>query len=91
MAKLNNLGRIPVCLPTGHIVPRLGYLITTNEVLRCADNAAFLNGQVLSGQMEVEYDADPDPAEAPSDLQSGPAEVASLITETPLKSGKKGA
>ncbi|OJY35923.1 MAG: hypothetical protein BGP11_18420 [Rhodobacterales bacterium 65-51] len=66
MAKILNPGLRPIPLPTGHVVPRQGELVTTNDVLRCADNVAFLRGQELSGALTLQFDPDPvEPPEAP--------------------------
>lgn len=84
MAKLVNPSLRPVPLPTGHIVPRQGELVTTNAVLRCADNAAFLNGQIRSGALIAEYD--PDPAEdAASDPVPAPPAGPAVPPEAPEK------
>lgn len=93
MAKLTNPGLAPVALPTGHVVPRKGSLETTNDVLRCADNAAFLNGQILSGQLSVEYDPDPGPPpEAETSIVEAPGPTgAATPPEQPEKGKAKGA
>lgn len=88
MASLTNTGLRPVPLPTGHVVPRAGTLVTTNDVLRCPDNAAMLRGLILSGALTADYDPEPDPEAA------RPAAVIlpepTVPPEVPEK-GKKGA
>jgi hypothetical protein len=86
MAKILNPGLRPVPLPTGHVVPRQGELVTTNDVLRCADNVAFLRGQELSGALNLQFDPDPvDHSEAP---KAAPA--LSPQPESPVAGKSKG-
>lgn len=75
MARLINPGRAPLALPTGHVAPRGGELVTTNDVLRCPDNARVLSGPILSGQVTVEYDPDP-PVDPETPSASGQPVVA---------------
>lgn len=95
MASIENPSRHPVPLPTGHVVPRLGVLTTTNDVLRCPDNAAFLRGQHLSGALVVTFDPDPDPEEDPplpvpaAAPVTAPKAPAPLATEAPDALPKK--
>ncbi len=60
MAKVTNPSQRPIRLPTGHVVPADGALDTSNEVLRCADNAPMLGGLAQSGQITVEFDEETD-------------------------------
>ncbi|MCZ0963888.1 hypothetical protein [Paracoccus benzoatiresistens] len=91
MARLINPGLRAVPLPTGHVVPRQGELTTTNDVLRCPDNAAFLNGQIVSGQLLAEYD--PDPELPPEPVAATPAAepAAAPTPEKPVTGKAKGA
>lgn len=92
MAKLINPSIRAITLPTGHVVPRAGTLETTNDVLRCSDNAAMLRGLVLSGALTIEYD--PDPETGPEAETSIVAAIAESVShnETPVKGTKaKGA
>ncbi|MFC3180454.1 hypothetical protein [Cypionkella sinensis] len=61
MAKIINPAKRPLTLNTGHVVPADGELKTTNDVLRCTDNAPTLGGLALSGQITLEYDEEIDP------------------------------
>lgn len=71
MARITNPNRsAPVTLPTHHVVPKGGTLETTNAVLRCPDNVAFLQGLILSGALCVTYDPEDEPETAPA---SGPS------------------
>lgn len=91
MAKLINQTRQPVTLPTRHIVPRLGELTTTNEVLRCPDNVQFLRGQLLSGVLTAQEDPDPTPAPEATASIIEPPKAAEPV-DTPEKgTSKKGA
>ncbi|MDP1620410.1 MAG: hypothetical protein Q8K33_24200 [Cypionkella sp.] len=60
MATIKNPSRRDIELPTRHVVPAQGTLETTNEVLRCADNAPMLAGLALSSQIDLTYDPEPD-------------------------------
>ena len=93
MARLLNPSLRAVTLPTGHVVPRQGELTTTNDVLRCPDNAAFLRGQIVSGQLSAEYDPDPElPPEAEASIVAPQDEpVAAPNPELPAKGKSKGA
>lgn len=106
MATLTNLSRQPVALPTGHVVPRLGTLTTSNDLLRCPDNAPTLAALVTSGVLTVAYDPDPapDPDPVPDTVVTpappattsadptadAPQLAPSKPTEPPVQ-GKKGA
>ena len=61
MAKLTNTERATITLPSGHVIPRLGELVCTNETI--AANWPQLSGPIGAGQILVEYD--PEPVEAP--------------------------
>lgn len=104
MARIINPARQPVILPTGHVVPRLGDMTTTNDVLRCPDNAGFLRGMIASGQIGIEYDPDPEPeagaavasivpipAEKPTRIADLPRIETTETTEPPATGKKKGA
>lgn len=82
MAKLINPGFQPVNLPTGHVVPRKGELVTTNDVLRCVDNARVLAGLIATGAVLAEYD--PDPIE-PKDEVSASIIAAPAVAEQPTE------
>lgn len=71
MAKIINTKPHEIAMPSGHIIPpaigkwtldgfqvsKPGRLVTTNAVIRDSDN--WLRGQVLAGQLSLEYDAEP--------------------------------
>ena len=59
MAKLINPTRRNITLPAGHVIPREGELVTTNDVIR-GENWPTLSGMILSGQIAVEYDPEPE-------------------------------
>ena len=61
MAKLINPSRKDIILPAGHIVPREGEFITTNDVIN-GDNWLVLQGMIGAGQVIVEYDPEPEDA-----------------------------
>ena len=54
MAIISNPSVRAVTLPTGHVVPRLGNLTTTNDIIRCPDNWPTVNGLFLSGQVALD-------------------------------------
>lgn len=89
MAKITNPGLRPIELPTRHIVPRNGTLETSNDVLRCPDNAAALRGLILSGAVTVEYDPDPAEPEATASIVAAPeAADPPTTTEAPAEGTK---
>lgn len=90
MASLTNPGLRPVPLPTGHVVPRAGTLVTTNDVLRCPDNAAMLRGLILSGALTVDYDPEPD-ADADAVKPAAATQPDPVPTPEVPEKGKKGA
>lgn len=63
MAKIVNNEKGPLVLPTGHVVPRLGSLETTNDTIRSPDNWPLLLGRAKAGQIGIEFDSEPDPAD----------------------------
>lgn len=60
MAKLTQSGAVPITLPAGHVIPPRGSLELTNDAIR-GDNWPTLSGLILSGQVAVEFDPDPEP------------------------------
>lgn len=61
MAKITNKTTQHITLQTGHVVPRMGgVLVTENSVLRSTDNWPTLNAQSLSGQVVLEFDPEED-------------------------------
>jgi hypothetical protein len=52
-------------LPTGHVIPRLGVLETTDAVIRCTDNWPLMQGHIFNGSFAVEFDPEPDAAPEP--------------------------
>lgn len=68
MAKIINAERRDIALPTGHVIPRLGELACTNDTIRCADNWPGLQGQMIAGQIVVEFDPEP---EEPQPVKKG--------------------
>ncbi|WYK06456.1 hypothetical protein DWF04_022735 [Cereibacter sphaeroides f. sp. denitrificans] len=78
MAKLTNLTRRDIDLPSRHVIPRLGTLETTNEVIR-GDNWPKLNGLILSGDVAVEFD----PEEAPEQGETMTQVVSTPIIDLP--------
>ena len=84
MAKITNLGRRDLPLPTRHIVPRMGDLVTTNDTIRSPDNWTMLNAMALAGDVTIELDPDPetiaDPVYATDHVDLPPAAIA----ETPV-------
>lgn len=61
MATIENKEKGPITLPTGHVVPRLGTLTTTNDVIRSPDNWPNLSGRVIAGQVKIGFDPEVDP------------------------------
>lgn len=61
MARISNPSRKDIILPAGHVIPREGELITTNDVIN-GDNWLVLQGMALAGQVIVEMDPDPEAA-----------------------------
>ena len=76
MAKLSNPSRKDIILPAGHVIPREGELITTNDVIN-GDNWLVLQGMALAGQVLVELDPDPEAEKAASDRQPATGRKAS--------------
>lgn len=72
MARITNLTRRQITLPTGHVIPRLGDLPTDNETLALIDIARVLPALIAAGEIAVEYD--PDPAATPTPVE--PVETA---------------
>ncbi len=60
MAKITNPGRRPLTLATKHVVPRMGELITTNEVIQGADNWPTLKAMLDLGEIGIELDSAPE-------------------------------
>ena len=85
MAKLSNPSRKDIILPAGHLIPREGELITTNDVIK-GDNWLVLQGMVLAGQVLVEFDPEPDDAPekaaAPEKVASDRAQIAERKTSS---------
>lgn len=65
MAKLTSAMLADFPLPTGHVIPRLGVLVTTDAVIRCVDNWPILQGFIFNGSVAVEYDPEPEAAPEP--------------------------
>ena len=63
MAKLTNPTNRDIALPAGHVIPRGGELIVTNDIIT-GDNWPTLSGLIKSGAVGVEYDPEPE-AEKP--------------------------
>lgn len=63
MAKLTQTGALPITLPAGHVIPPRGSLELTNDAIR-GDNWPTLSGLILSGQVTVEFDPEPNPEAA---------------------------
>lgn len=63
MAKITNNERAVIILPTGQIVPRLGTLEIDNATIRQPDNWPSLSGRALAGQITIEFDPEPNPAD----------------------------
>lgn len=61
MAQLTNKTRRAIELPSRHVIPRAGKLVTTNEVIRAIDNWSKLSGLILSGEVSVAFDPEPGP------------------------------
>ena len=77
MAKLINKTTSEIRLSSGHTLPRLGELVTTNDVIR-GDNWMILQGMVLSGAVVAELDADAEPDTAPQ-ASTAPAKAKASI------------
>lgn len=88
MATITNPGLRAKTLPTGHVIPRQGQLTTTNDVIRCPDNAPFLNGQRISGALLIEEDPDPETDELVV-ADAAPVPSLTATSDLPMK-GKKG-
>ena len=52
-------------LPTRHVVPREGNLITTNDVIRSTDNWPMLNALLLAGEIGLEFDTEGEGSDSP--------------------------
>ncbi|WP_444668412.1 hypothetical protein [Cereibacter changlensis] len=63
MAQLTNKTRRAIELPSRHVIPKAGKLVTTNEVIRAIDNWSKLSGLILSGEVAVAFDPEPEPEE----------------------------
>lgn len=63
MAQLTNKTRRAIELPSRHVIPKAGKLVTTNEVIRAIDNWSKLSGLILSGEVAVAFDPEPGPEE----------------------------
>lgn len=63
MAKLINNERGARTLPSGHVIPRNGELICTNDTI--LSNWAVLSGPIMAGQIIAEYDPEPTDEPAP--------------------------
>ena len=74
MAKIKNLSREAVTLPTGHTIARESELTATNDLLRSADNVRTLGALVGAKVLQVEYDPDPveDAVEATASVIDAP-------------------
>lgn len=59
MAQLTNKTRRAIELPSRHVIPKAGKLVTTNEVIRAIDNWSKLSGLILSGEVAVAFDPEP--------------------------------
>lgn len=66
MAKLINGTRRDVVLPTKHVIPAKGHLETVNDVIRCPDNWPRLNGLIIAGEVQVEFDEFPVGSQGPA-------------------------
>ena len=64
MAKIKNLSREAVTLPTGHTIARESELTATNDLLRSADNVRTLGALIAAKVLKVEYDPYPPTVEA---------------------------
>lgn len=84
MAKIINFGRQSITLPTRHVVPRMGELLTTNDVLRAPDNEGVLAALTNSGVITIEFDPDPVEPEADTSILAAPA--APQLEDTPAQS-----
>lgn len=88
MATIKNPSHRAITLPTRHIIPALGTLDTTNEVLRSPDNEGTLAGLSRSGAIVITFDPDPEPepipVAAPVAAQIAPEEPA-LADAEPAK------
>lgn len=67
MAKIINTENSVIALPTGHILPRNGEIVCTNDTIEA--NWVALRGPVLAGQIKVERD--PDEEEKPKVKKNG--------------------
>lgn len=96
MAKITNNERGPITLPSGHVIPRLGTLETDNATIRQPDNWPSLSGRALAGQITIEFDPEPDPAD-PDVISTqiitppAPNAVLELIETDPPLGGKSAA
>lgn len=84
MAKIINHARGQITLPTRHVVPRLGELVTTNEIITCPDNWPMLNAMATAGDIGLEMDpdqgADNTPTYATDEVAQGPL----ILSKTPV-------
>ena len=65
MAQLTNKTRRAIELPSRHVIPKTGKLVTTNEVIRAIDNWSKLSGLIRSGEVAVAFDPEPGPEPEP--------------------------
>lgn len=63
MARIINPGRVPITVPTLHVVPAQGFVEVDNATLR--ECMRGISGAVLAGQLSVEWDEE---EELPVDL-----------------------
>lgn len=77
MATISNPSFIPIVLPTGHVLPRLGVLDVDNDTIRASDNWPMLRGMMLAGQVTLTFDPEPTPEENVAVLKKAAAELRS--------------
>lgn len=83
MAQLTNKTRRAIELPSRHVIPKAGKLVTTNEVIRAIDNWSKLSGLILSGEVTVAFDPEPDPEPEPEEGETVAETIDASPPETP--------
>jgi hypothetical protein len=83
MSKITNYSSRPIRLPTDHIVPAMGELVTTNSVLNCVDNAPMISALAKSGVVAVEFDPEAVGADEPEETKVlEPTEAVVKVADT---------
>jgi hypothetical protein len=89
MAKLINLTKSAVTLPSRHVVPANGFLDKiSNQTIRSTDNWPRINGAILAGKMKVEFDPEQTLTAAPPKSDAPKAAATKSVTAAEPEQGK---